>query len=92
MLRESADGANEDMKTIKTVVAMVSDASKDVVSPLTRRLSGRHLHSRCLFSSLSPLQVRVGEFKETSELFVGRLSGADDGRHAGAPDRPPLIR
>ena len=61
-----------------------------------RRLTGKlcmgHLDERCLVSGLSPLEMRIGELEEASELFVRRLSGTDDGRHAGVTRRPPLIR
>ena len=49
-------------------------------------------HSRYLVTVFSPLQVRISEFEETRELFVGSLSGAKDGRHAGVHRLALLIR
>ena len=45
-----------------------------------------------LVTRLCPLEVRISELKEAGELFVGRLSGADEGRHAGVHPCSELIR
>ena len=64
----------------------------DVFAPLTRSLCIGKLHSGCLVTCSRPLQMRVSELEETRELFVGRLSGADEGRHVGVHSCPPRIR
>ncbi len=56
------------------------------VPPLTRSLAVRDLDGRCFVSSLGPLEMRRSELEEAGEFFVGRLSGADGGRH-GQPGR-----
>ena len=60
-----------------------------------RRTGGlriRDFDRRNFVTSLRPLKMRGGELEEARELLVGRLCGADEGRHAGVLSRSPLIR